>query len=110
MIEATLKEVPTTIEVIDTCKIVCDVCYKEIEPGGIIYIVETGHNDWGRDSMYSITNKDICSSECLDSEFRIYLKRSERFNNRNTEYMKINKQYLTDAYITERVRDENEYY
>ena len=36
----------------------------------------TGHHDWGRDSIDSIENFDICSEACLREKFDEYVRES----------------------------------
>ena len=74
----------------------CDVCGKIIEDRKVLYnehkwnlneacldgrpafrySVETGHNDWGNDSVDSHERKDVCSDECLKKLFDQYIKGS----------------------------------
>ena len=50
------------------------------------YQVTTGHNDWGNDSVDSITHMEICPS-CLVNEYSDYVDRSSK--GINSEYIEI---------------------
>lgn len=106
MIETKYKTamVKQKTEYINTCK--CDRCGKVIYKhygdkfvelaknvgiNGInrrvsFYQVTTGHNDWGNDSVDSITHMDICPS-CLVNEYSDYVDRSSK--GINSEYINI---------------------
>ena len=57
-------------------EIICDICKKKIKEEEDyktsyrtkmthFYEVSTHHNDWGRDSIDSYEDRDICGEECL---------------------------------------------
>lgn len=61
--------------------IICDNCKKIIGVynGNMMdciqfYSVCTSHNDWGRDSIDSISNREICY-DCIQLELKQYLSR-----------------------------------
>lgn len=72
------KEVLTTKKTL--VKLECDVCKKDItDPqNGYYYKVTTSHNDWGNDSCESYEYRDICSDECLQEDFKSYLKSDDQ--------------------------------
>lgn len=82
------KEVPVIKKTLTN--IVCDVCGNNISVNCLYYEVRTGHRDWGNDSIDSIENKDICSDECLQKEFNIYMELTSR-----TKYMEIEREKRT---------------
>ena len=47
----------------------CDVCGNKIDDDMNYWDLQTGHNDWGNDSVDSIENFDICSERCLKEKF-----------------------------------------
>ena len=83
-----MKEVP----VIDYLEVTCDCCKKKIFNkedflNGVFdndiklrydkikfYSCNTGHDDWGRDSVDSFEEFDYCSEECLRKGFDRFLK------------------------------------
>lgn len=77
------KQITQKICISQRC--LCDVCKKEINNN--YWEVVTGHNDWGRDSVDSIENYEVCSTECLDELFREYKERSNK--RYNTEYFEV---------------------
>jgi hypothetical protein len=68
-------------------KVVCDICKNDIPEEHHRYKVTTGHNDWDNDSCESVEYWDICSDECLQKKFDLYLK-SEYFS----KYINIEKE------------------
>lgn len=65
-------------------KVVCDICKKDIDWSRFYYKVTTGHYDWGNDSCDSVEDKDICSNECLEKEFHLYLESKD-----HTRYINV---------------------
>jgi hypothetical protein len=78
------KEVIITKDVL--IKVTCDICENDIPEGQYRYKVTTGHRDWGYDSVESIEQFDICSDNCLQKKFDLFLK-SDEF----TKYINIEK-------------------
>ena len=76
------------VEVVDSEIIICDCCKKVIFDRDNIdqfihdrllnsikyYVVNTGHDDWGRDSGDSFEEFDLCSDECLRKKLDEFLK------------------------------------
>lgn len=54
----------------------CDVCNRVIDNDADYWELTTGHHDWGRDSIDSIENFDICSEACLREKFDEYVRES----------------------------------
>ena len=66
----------------------CDVCNGVIEKHKGYWELITGHNDWGRDSVDSIENFDICSEACLRKKFDEYVRESGS-SDYNTMYFEV---------------------
>lgn len=61
------------------------MCGKEIT--GEHYSVQTGHHDWGGDSIDSIEYEHVCSAECMKNKINEYIEMTE--GSCNSRYIEI---------------------
>ena len=102
-----IKEEEKVIEVVEKRHITdictCDVCHKLIYKRTMAnstelpenklttdyWKVTTGHNDWGNDSVDSISTYDICSEDCLKVLMISYIDDCTKRSRRNSRYIDI---------------------
>lgn len=93
------KEVKKLVKEPIGCKIICDGCKKVIledhkewtdHSSELIdyYEVQTGHYDWGHDSIESIEYFHLCP-DCLMTFVEKYKEDSHKGNRQNTKYCNI---------------------
>ena len=63
--------------------------------------VTTGHNDWGNDSVDSISTYEICSEDCLKTLMIKYIEGCTKRSRRNSWYMDINHEVICGFEIGE---------
>lgn len=99
MKETITREVKKTVKESIGCKIICDECNKVIlehykewtdHSNEVIdyYEVNTGHYDWGNDSIESMEEFHLCP-DCLMTFVEKYKKDSQKGNRKNTKYCSI---------------------
>lgn len=68
--KSTGKEIKNKFTKVFETGCTCDICKKEIKENSVYIRVNTGHREWGNDSIDSIQWYDICSTECLDKLYQ----------------------------------------
>lgn len=68
-------------------KVICDICWKEVDPNNWFRIT-TSHHDWGNDSIDSYEQFDACSHKCAISFVNDYLREAYE-NEYNTKDIEI---------------------
>lgn len=100
MVKSKSEEVTITKRQIVESATYCDICGKLIgihkwdkdgtckpTKGSQKYYwsCETSHSDWGRDSVDSIENADVCSEECLKKWINSYIDDPDDYETREFE-------------------------
>lgn len=78
--------------------LICDACGKNIDifktKQRSFYHIESGHNEWGNDSIDSIEDLDACCDECLITLVNKWMKKwPESYN---TAYINIKRKRISD--------------
>ena len=77
-------------------ELTCDACRKVIDitkQEGSFYHINSGHNEWGTDSIDSIDDLDACCDECLIILVNKWL---DRWKGYNTAYINIERRRFSD--------------
>lgn len=86
-----LTWVKKTIEV-DVCvdgELICDSCGKKLDvtdSKGTFYSVDSGHYEWGNDSIDSFNDEDACCVECM---VNLVKKRAEYWKDYHTAFIDV---------------------
>jgi len=87
--EIKFKKVWKEVSVCEEGELTCDACGKVIDilkQDKIYYHINSGHYEWGNDSIDSINDEDACCEECMINLVR---KRAEYWKGYRTTFINI---------------------
>lgn len=93
-----LKWTKKTVEV-DVCvggDLICDNCGKKLDvtdKKGSFYLVNSGHHEWGNDSVDSFNEEDACCEECMVA---LVKKRAEYWKDYCTVFIDVHRRRFSD--------------